>query len=266
MKRLLLLPILIAATACTRGAGGGGASTPAPQTEDQKTLYALGLAVGRNLQQFNLTPQELAYVEKGLADQVQNKTPDVDITTYGPKIQDLARTRAQARAVVEKGKSKEFLDAAAKEPGAEKLADGLVFKSLQPGTGPSPTAADRVKVHYRGTLTDGTEFDSSIKRGTPAEFPLGGVIKCWTEGLQKMKVGGKAKLVCPSDIAYGDQGRPPSIPGGATLTFEVELLSIESGPPGGPAMTPNAAGGTPPKFVLPRSTPKGGVKGASGGK
>ena len=103
---------------------------------------------------------------------------------------------------------------------------GLVYKSLREGAGPSPTAADSVKVHYRGTLVDGTEFDSSYKRNAPAVFPLGGVIKCWTEGVQRMKVGGKSQLVCPSDLAYGDQGRPPQIPGGATLVFQVELLEI----------------------------------------
>jgi FKBP-type peptidyl-prolyl cis-trans isomerase FkpA len=83
-----------------------------------------------------------------------------------------------------------------------------------------------VKVNYRGTLIDGTEFDSSYKRGQPAQFPLSGVIRCWTEGVQKMKVGGKARLVCPSEIAYGDSGHPPTIPGGATLIFEIELLEI----------------------------------------
>jgi FKBP-type peptidyl-prolyl cis-trans isomerase FkpA len=104
---------------------------------------------------------------------------------------------------------------------------GLVYTELTPGTGPSPKATDRVTVHYRGTLTDGKEFDSSYKRNQPATFPLNGVIKCWTEGVQKMKVGGKAKLVCPSAIAYGPQGRPPIIPPDATLVFEVELIGIE---------------------------------------
>jgi FKBP-type peptidyl-prolyl cis-trans isomerase FkpA len=100
-----------------------------------------------------------------------------------------------------------------------------VYRELTPGSGPSPKATDKVKVNYKGTLVNGTEFDSSYKRGQPAEFPLNGVIPCWTEGVQKMKVGGKSQLVCPSEIAYGDQGRP-SIPGGATLIFEIELLGI----------------------------------------
>ena len=103
---------------------------------------------------------------------------------------------------------------------------GMVYKENAAGTGKSPAASDTVKVHYRGTLTNGTEFDSSYKRGEPAEFPLNGVIPCWTEGVAKMKVGGKAKLVCPSAIAYGDRGSPPKIPGGATLVFEVELIEI----------------------------------------
>jgi FKBP-type peptidyl-prolyl cis-trans isomerase FkpA len=116
----------------------------------------------------------------------------------------------------------------AAEKGAVKTDSGLIFRDITPGAGPSPKATDTVKVNYRGTLTNGTEFDSSYKRNEPAEFPLNGVIRCWTEGVQKMKVGGKAMLVCPSDLAYGDQGRP-GIPGGAALTFEIELLSI--GPP-----------------------------------
>jgi FKBP-type peptidyl-prolyl cis-trans isomerase FkpA len=94
------------------------------------------------------------------------------------------------------------------------------------GTGASPKASDTVKVNYRGTLLNGTEFDSSYKRNQPATFPLANVIPCWTEGVQKMKVGGKAHLVCPSGIAYGDRGSPPTIPGGATLIFEIELLEI----------------------------------------
>jgi FKBP-type peptidyl-prolyl cis-trans isomerase FkpA/FKBP-type peptidyl-prolyl cis-trans isomerase FklB len=97
---------------------------------------------------------------------------------------------------------------------------------LKVGTGPSPAATDKVKVHYHGTLTDGTVFDSSVQRGEPITFPLDGVIGCWTEGVQKMKVGGKARLVCPSETAYGERGAPPRIKPGATLVFEVELLEI----------------------------------------
>ena len=108
-----------------------------------------------------------------------------------------------------------------------KTASGLIYTELKAGSGPSPTATDTVKVNYRGTLADGTEFDSSYKRGQPAEFPLNRVIPCWTEGVQKMKVGGKAKLVCPPSIAYGDRGAGQAVPPGATLTFEVELLEIK---------------------------------------
>jgi FKBP-type peptidyl-prolyl cis-trans isomerase FkpA len=103
----------------------------------------------------------------------------------------------------------------------------MVFTPIAEGKGPNPTALDTVSVHYKGTLIDGREFDSSIKRGQPAEFKLDRVIPCWTEGVQKLKVGGKAKLVCPPSMAYGDRGSPPAIPGGATLVFEVELLAIK---------------------------------------
>jgi FKBP-type peptidyl-prolyl cis-trans isomerase FkpA len=108
-------------------------------------------------------------------------------------------------------------------------ADGMVYTSLKDGSGASPQATDTVRVHYRGTFPDGREFDSSIARGQPAEFPLNRVIKCWTEGVQKMKVGGKAKLVCPPELAYGARGTPGGpIPPNATLHFEVELLGIAS--------------------------------------
>jgi len=123
--------------------------------------------------------------------------------------------------------NKTYLEKVAKEKGAKKEPSGLVYFELKPGKGAQPTATSRVKVHYRGTLIDGTEFDSSYKRGEPITFPLSGVIKCWTEGVQKMKEGGKSKLVCPSDIAYGPVGHPPTIPGGATLVFEVELLQVQ---------------------------------------
>lgn len=117
--------------------------------------------------------------------------------------------------------------ASAKEPGAVVTPSGLVYRSLQDGQGANPAATDVVKVHYRGTLPDGREFDSSYKRGQPASFPLDRVIKCWTEGVQRMKVGGKAKLTCPSSIAYGERGAGNGlIPPNATLFFEVELIDI----------------------------------------
>ena len=114
------------------------------------------------------------------------------------------------------------------EPGATTTASGLIYRALKDGSGASPKATDTVKVHYQGTFPDGREFDSSYKRGAPLEFPLNGVIKCWTEGVQMMKVGGKAKLVCPPGIAYGARGAGNVIPPNATLNFEVELLGISA--------------------------------------
>ncbi len=116
--------------------------------------------------------------------------------------------------------------ASAKEEGAVVSSTGLVYRTLKDGSGASPKATDTVKVHYRGTLPDGKEFDSSYKRGEPAEFPLNRVIPCWTEGVQRMKLGGKAKLTCPPHIAYGERGAGGVIPPNATLLFEVELLGI----------------------------------------
>jgi FKBP-type peptidyl-prolyl cis-trans isomerase FkpA len=154
------------------------------------------------------------------------------------------QARAARIAEREKAASAAFVDKAAAQPGAEKTASGLVYKEITPGTGPSPKATDTVKVHYRGTLVNGTEFDSSYKRGEPAEFALNGVIPCWTEGVQKMKAGGKATLVCPSNLAYGDRGRP-SIPGGAALIFEIELLEVVAPPPAAVAPAPAAPAEAP---------------------
>jgi len=190
------------------------------KTEDEKTIYALGMSIGRSIKSYDLTPAELEVLKKGLTDATTNTKPLVEVEKYAPKLQQLAKGR-QDRV------GKRFLEDAAREKGAVKLPSGIVYKELTAGKGASPKATDTVRVNYRGTLTNGTEFDSSYKRNAPAEFPLNAVIPCWTEGVQRMKVGGKAQLVCPSDKAYGEQGSPPVIPPNATLVFEVELLGIQ---------------------------------------
>jgi FKBP-type peptidyl-prolyl cis-trans isomerase FkpA/FKBP-type peptidyl-prolyl cis-trans isomerase FklB len=198
-----------------------------PKSEDQKVLYAIGLALSQSLNDFALSEAELEVVKSGITDGALKRPNSVDVQAYLPKIQQLAQARASVVADKEKKAGDAFLAKAAAEPGVKKTASGAIVKTLKEGSGAAPAATDRVKVHYQGTLLDGTVFDSSIKRGAPATFPLNGVIKCWTEGLQLMKVGGKSRLVCPANIAYGDRGSPPTIKPGATLVFEVELLSIE---------------------------------------
>jgi FKBP-type peptidyl-prolyl cis-trans isomerase len=207
---------------------GSDAATAELATDDQKTVYALGLALARELAPFRLEEAELATLARGLNDGVLGRTPQVDLEAQMPKIQELGRARVAAGAAEEVKASEAFVASAAAEAGAEKLASGLVYREIAAGTGASPKATDTVKVHYHGTLRDGTVFDSSVERGTPAEFPLNGVIPCWTEGVQKMKVGGKARLVCPSSIAYGERGAPPKILPGAALAFDVELIEIAS--------------------------------------
>jgi FKBP-type peptidyl-prolyl cis-trans isomerase FkpA len=210
-------------------AGRAPARTAAPLTDEQKPIYALGLLMQRSLDQFDLSAAELDILKRALTDAAARK-PAINIDEWGPKIEGFAAARAERVAAREKAASVAYLAKAAAEPGVVRTESGLIYRDLTPGAGPSPTATDTVKVHYRGTLINGTEFDSSYKRNEPAQFPLDGVIRCWTEGVQKMKVGGKARLVCPSDLAYGDAGRP-SIPGGATLVFEVELLEIVAAAP-----------------------------------
>lgn len=197
-----------------------------PTNDDQKTLYALGLAISQSLGSFTLSESELDLVKSGLTDGVLKRPPKVDLQAYGPKIQQLQQTRGAAAAEVEKKAGAAYLTKAAAESGAKKTESGAVITTIKEGKGANPKATDTVKVHYHGTLIDGTVFDSSVKRGEPATFGLNQVIKCWTEGVQQIKVGGKSKLVCPSNLAYGDKGAPPVIKPGATLVFEVELLEI----------------------------------------
>jgi FKBP-type peptidyl-prolyl cis-trans isomerase FkpA len=234
------------------------AATPAaapPMSEEDKAFYSLGLELAQGISVFSLSARELELVQAGLKDgTLKNKDgsplkrPLVEKEEFRQRLQSLAQERqaasAPAPAVAEPVSAPaadapavakanqlspaEFLKEAAKVPGARKLLSGVVYTSLKKvAHGRSPRSTDTVKVHYRGTLIDGTEFDSSFKRNEPATFPLNAVIPCWTQGVAVMKVGEKARLVCPSDTAYGASGSPPTVPGGAVLVFEVELLGIE---------------------------------------
>jgi len=217
--RRLLLAALITLIALPAFAG------ETPQTEEQKTIYAVGLIMARQLSVFNLTPAELDLVRQGFADGMAGTKPLVSAEAYQKKVQELATARRNARGEKLVAEAKEYTDKAAKEKGAVTTKSGMIYLPLKEGDGAAPAASDKVKVHYRGTLIDGTEFDSSYKRGEPAEFPLNRVIACWTEGVQMMKTGGKARLVCPAATAYGAQGAGP-IPANATLIFEIELLGV----------------------------------------
>lgn len=206
--------------------GLSGARAADLANDEQKQLYALGVAVSQSLSQFELSESDLEIVKSGLSDGILKRTLKVDLQSVNPKVQQLVQARGAVVAEKEKKAGAAFLAKAAAAPGAKKTASGAIVTTLKEGKGPSPKASDTVKVHYQGTLVDGTVFDSSIQRGQPATFPLANVIKCWTEGVQEIKVGGKSRLVCPAAIAYGDRGSPPAIKPGATLIFEVELLEI----------------------------------------
>ena len=237
------------------------------KSDEDKTLYALGAVLGRNVHPIGLSAEELAKVRAGFEDAAAGRKLQVDLDTFGPKVSPLAQRRAAEvagkQAVKEREAAKGFLEKAAKEPGADKLPSGLIYRTLKAGAGAQPSAASTVKVHYEGKLLDGTVFDSSRKRGEPATFPLTGVIKCWTEGVARMKEGELARLICPSEIAYGDHGSPPKIPGGATLVFEVELLHVE-GPPSPPPelKAPVAKAPEAPPVTAPAKGSGCGVAGA----
>ncbi len=215
------LPVFVCLSLST-----ASAASPEPANDDQKTLYALGIAISQSLSNFSLSESELEFVKAGITDGVLNKKPKVDGQAYMPKVQKLQQARVAVLADKEKKAGEAYLVKAASEKGAAKTASGIVIQTIKEGKGASPKEADTVKVHYHGTLIDGSVFDSSVARGEPATFPLAQVIPCWTEGVQRVKVGGKVRLICPANLAYGDRGAPPKIKPGATLIFEVELLDI----------------------------------------
>ena len=202
------------------------------KTEEQKTLYSVGLLVARQLAALNLDPAEVEIIKEGLTDSVSGKTPRVDIDTYGKGVQEFIAARRKAEGEKLAAGGKDFLDKAAAEKGALRTASGLVYRSIREGSGASPTPADKAKLSYRATFINGKEFDSSSRHGlTVVELPLSGVIKCWQEGLQMMKPGGKAQLVCPANIAYGEASAGGGmIPPNATLVFEIELVDTVKPP------------------------------------
>ncbi len=214
--------------------------TSEPKTEDEKAMYSVGVMFGSRLNQMQLTDAELNHLTQGLKDSAKNEKQKVDPMQYQQKIQDIFKDRMAKQSTEVKKKGSEFLEKFVKE-GATKTASGLAYKHIKEGTGASPKETDTVKVHYHGTLMDGTVFDSSKERGQPVEFPLNRVIRGWTEGVQLMKVGGTTKFVIPSDLAYGDTGAPPKIKGGDTLVFEVELISIGASAPAEAPVNPHAA-------------------------
>lgn len=212
------------------------ALTPA---EVDRALYATGLSIAKNLEPFALAPGELERLVKGIKDGVRG-APEFPFDDDAQQaLTRLATARLELVSEREKVRGEAYLKAAAAEKGAVKRESGLVFTSLTEGQGATPKPSDRVKINYRGTLVDGKEFGGNAKRGAPFEFQADQVMPCWTEALGLMKVGGKAKVVCPAGLAYGAAGRPPQIAGNAVLVFAIELVAVASP---GAAPAPPAAG------------------------
>jgi len=205
---------------------------PASKASDRDLLYALGVVLAGNLEPLALGEDEIAAVQEGIADATAGKDLRVDPRTLGGQLDAYLRGRVKAEAERRKKAGTEFVEKAALAPGALRTDSGLVYLEREAGDGPSPGPTDTVRIHYTGTFPDGTVFDTSRAGDVeePAEFRLDQVIQCFGEGIQRMKVGGSARLVCPPDIAYGDRGFPPKILPGDTLAFEVELLGIVEPP------------------------------------
>lgn len=228
MKRLLVCFMLAGFAAV----GTACAADPELKTEDDKMAYTLGLFLANRGQiaSFGFTPAQLDILKAGITDGATGATPKLDLQTYMPRFQEYAKQKMAAAAAVtasaEKKKGKEYVDAIVAKGGTKKTGSGVIMVVAQEGTGASPVPTDIVKVNYKGWTVDGHVFDSSEKHGGPATFNLGEVVKCWSEALEFMKVGGKATLYCSSDLGWGDAGHGADIPPGATTIFEVELLEI----------------------------------------
>ncbi|HUP57069.1 MAG TPA: FKBP-type peptidyl-prolyl cis-trans isomerase [Bdellovibrionota bacterium] len=224
MKTLLIpvaLSLAVGVAACNKN------QEPDLKSDKGKVSYAIGQQIGRQLKGSGLEI-DAQTLGASIADVIAGKESKLK-----PEEMQMALMNAQKSAMEKEQKSsadnvakgQKFLDDNKAKPGVKTTKSGLQYQTITEGKGPAPKATDTVQVHYKGTLIDGTEFDSSYSRGQPAEFPLNGVIKGWTEGLQLMKVGGKSRFVIPSDLAYGPRGNS-SIPGNSVLVFEVELIKI----------------------------------------
>jgi FKBP-type peptidyl-prolyl cis-trans isomerase len=224
LNMLRKTPLLVAA--CLLAAASSCAAEAQLASDDQKTLYAVGFAMSQRLTGFGIESADVELILKGLEDGLLGSDAKVAMETYGPKIEDFLLSKRAVVTSQEKELGQVYRDEVALAPGAVTTESGLIYFEQQAGTGQAPAATDSVKIHYHGTFRDGGVFDSSREAGEPASLKLDGVVPCFSEGIQRMKVGGKSKLVCPPDLAYGDQGFPPVIPPGATLVFEVELLEI----------------------------------------
>jgi len=197
----------------------------APAPDEKEALYAAGAIQGRKFTSLHLSAKELEIVERGFRDAAANRKlmlRDDDLEEWGPKVDAVLGRRTNPDVTAEKDRGRKVAQKMAKERGATTLPSGVVVVAERPGDGPQPALTDKVRVKYEGRLVDGDVFD----KNEGVEFPLNQVIPCWKEGVQRIKVGGKARLVCPADTAYGNSGVPPKIPPGATLIFTVELLGI----------------------------------------
>jgi FKBP-type peptidyl-prolyl cis-trans isomerase FkpA len=224
MRRLALAILVVSfLTGC---ASVGSNEPPALDTDEQKTLYAVGIAQANKLRGIKFDESELEFVKAGFTDRILDVESRVDLSVFTPKANTLLLTRYSDVIDTERREGQAFCEAMAQEEGAQRTASGAIYFEIEAGEGPSPEADDTVNLHYHGTLRNGTVFDSSVNRGKPTRFTLDRVVPCFSEGVQAMKVGGKAKLVCPAETAYGEQGSLPKIPRGAAIVFEVELLEI----------------------------------------
>jgi FKBP-type peptidyl-prolyl cis-trans isomerase FkpA len=238
MKLALLALILSAAPALAADApkaeapkAAAKAAPAAPKdpfkTDEERAFYTYGFIIARNLAPFNLTAAELKIVTTGITDAILGTTPKIDLNFFRPRVQEILTKRIEAPIEAEKAKGQAFTEKFVKENKPQPIPGGGWYLETKAGTGPMPTRTSVIKAHYRGTTIDGREFDSSYSRGVPYETSLeGGVIACWLNVFPLMKLGAKGKIVCPAEVAYGNQDKGPLIKPGATLLFDIELVEI----------------------------------------